>query len=406
MTIHSATWNKVRTILSATPSRLSLSRENDPTPTVINFDLAGRLWSIMQHGIFYQRGLNGRVVAKWVDPGRARGRRWLSDEDARSLEEGAYLQIRELWEELESGRIHFEPHLDGSTIQDLQRVAGFSTADLDQDVQSYRRIYKPVGILPPDQYQAVLLQATEGCSYNQCTFCEFYRDQIFHIKNEPEFRSHCLNVRDFLGQGLSLRRTIFLGDANALVIPQKRLVPLFATIHEVFDVSALGGIFAFLDAFSGEKKQAEDYEALRASGLERVYIGLESGYDPLLRYLQKPGTSRHALHTVRAIKSAGVAVGVIILLGAGGRAYADGHVRETIRTLNLMPLDMDDQIYFSELIEQEGMRYSIRAFQEELEPLSERDRLHQAEQIESGLKFTSAGGTPHISRYDIREFVY
>jgi len=38
---------------------------------------------------------------------------------------------------------------------------------------------KPVGILPPDQYMAVVLQAAEGCAFNTCTFCDFYRDRSF-----------------------------------------------------------------------------------------------------------------------------------------------------------------------------------------------------------------------------------
>ena len=406
MTIHTATWKDVRTLVSVTESRLSLTMETDPAPIVINFDLAGRLWSIMQAGTFYQRGLNGRVVAKWIDPETGRGRRWLSDHEVDDLEKQAYDSAAEVWDALRSNQIQFEPPLETPGEEILRRVVDFSTTGLDRDVQNFHRIFKPVGILPPDQYQAVLLQATEGCSYNQCTFCDFYRDRKFHIKDEKEFEAHCRHVREYLAQGLSLRRTIFLGDANALVIPRQRLESLFDIIHSFFDVGALGGVFAFLDAFSGEKKDVEDYRSLRARGLERVYIGLESGYDPLLNFLQKPGTSKHALQTVNALKSAGVAVGVIILLGAGGRTYADGHVRETVQLLNRMPLDMQDQIYFSQLIESEDMRYSIRAFQEDLHPLSDRDCMHQAEQIEAGLSFDPAGGTPHISRYDIREFVY
>lgn len=106
------------------------------------------------------------------------------------------------------------------------------------------------------------------------------------------------------------------------------------------------------------------------------------------------------------MKDAGLAVGVIVLLGAGGRQYAAPHVRDTVRAINAMELDMDDLIYFSELVESEGMAYVTAAYQAGLKPLTPAERARQAEEIESQLRFSAIGGTPHISRYDIREFVY
>ncbi len=360
----------------------------------------------MRENTFYQRGLNGRVVAKWIDPPGNRQRRWLSESEALALETDARHVMTMLWQDHKAGTIIFKPSLDKEAGELLERIRAYSMAASAGDVSTFHSIYKPVGILPPDQYQAVLLQATEGCSYNQCTFCDFYKDLPFHIKTESEFHAHCEAVHDYLGRGLSLRRTIFLGDANALVVPQERLLKLFNAVHAVFNVEELGGIFAFQDAFSGEKKDKSDYLQLRSKGLERVYIGLESGHDPLLKFLKKPGNAENGLHTIRALKSAGIGVGVIILLGAGGKTYAVGHILDTIRVLNEMSLDLNDQIYFSELVQNEGLSYTLPAYQAELDPLDDVERHSQAEQIELGLTFNASGGTPHISRYDIREFVY
>ena len=52
------------------------------------------------------------------------------------------------------------------------------------------------------------------------------------------------------------------------------------------------------------------------------------------------------------------------------------------------------------------MQYVKDAFQIQLKPLTSEERLQQAELIERGLEFSEEGGMPHISRYDIREFVY
>jgi hypothetical protein len=196
-----------------------------------------------------------------------------------------------------------------------------------------------------------------------------------------------------------------------------RLVELIEITRTIFDVDHLGGLYAFLDGFSGEKKTGADFARLAGLGLKRVYIGLESGHDPLLRFLKKPGQAIDALHAVRAMKSGGVSVGIIVLLGAGGKQYAQAHVADTTFLLNRMNLDADDLIYFSELVEappggnasgdgeSPQLEYTRDAYAQNLVPLTPSERISQGEEIESGLLFDSAHGVPHISRYDIREFV-
>ena len=112
---------------------------------------------------------------------------------------------------------------------------------------------------------------------------------------------------------------------------------------------------ALLDGFSGEKKKTADYRDLKSLGLQKVYIGLESGHDPLLTFLNKPGSSQDVVRAVKEIKSGGVSVGIIVLLGAGGRLFAEKHVSDTIEVINQMDLDADDILYFSELIENKDL---------------------------------------------------
>jgi hypothetical protein len=404
-------WNGQTLSLSLKLNSLTISLQRQGSSQVYSFDGEGRLWTAMLEDVSYRRGLNGKTVAKWQTPGAGRERsgrerRWLAPAEAQRIEERSRLAAEGLLRDLQSGQATMEAALPPGALPFLERAARFDQPRYRQDVDAYRLVYLPVGILPPDQYMAVVLQATEGCSFNTCTFCNFYRGRRFRIKPPDEFRAHAQAVKAYLGEGLSLRRTIFLGDANALVTPAPRLLELIEIVHQVFDVDRLGGIYAFLDGFSGEKKTAEDYACLARRGLKRIYIGMESGNADLLRVLKKPGRPEDAVQAVRAIKAGGVAVGVIVLLGAGGQAYAGAHVRDTIAALNTMPLDLDDLIYFSELIESEGLEYTRDAYENQLEPLTSTERIAQGEAIEAGLKFSRKGGVPHISRYDIREFVY
>lgn len=401
--VHLGLWRGKSLTLSLKPNCITISLESNE---VYSYDLAGRLWTGLKEDVSYRRGLDGKIIAKWMLPSGERNRRWLSPVEASQLIDHAAQFIEVLVKAAESGELAFTPQITSAGLHALTAAAHFTAGQAALDAAAFRKVYMPVGILPPDQYMALVLQATEGCSFNACTFCDFYRDRPFRIKSAEELHSHIQSVTAYLGEGFSLRRTVFLGDANALVTPMRKLIPQLKVINQAVDVQKLGGIFAFLDGFSGEKKHAADYAELKAQGLERIYIGMESGSPQLLSYLNKPGRPEDVLHAVQAIKAGGVAVGIICLLGAGGQQYAQDHVRATISLINAMPLDLDDIIYFSELVENENLPYVQSAYQNALVPLSAQERIEQGDAIERNLKFSTEGGTPHISRYDIREFVY
>jgi len=278
--------------------------------------------------------------------------------------------------------------------------------------------------LPPDQYLALVLQATEGCSYNQCAFCSFYRDRKFYIKGVAEFDKHIRDVRAFFGGAIGMRKTIFLADANALIIPQQQLIPLFDAINQEFAIHPHGltgdalktwetqhpihfeGIYSFIDAFTTRRKTARDFAALAARGLRRVYIGLESGDAELLSFIGKPNSPDDVVQLVDHIKAGGVAVGIIILAGAGGEKYAEQHVRNTVAIINQLPLDQHDLIYFSELVDFPDSDYSALMREAEIRPLTVGEIEHQMTQMRAGFNLRAMQNPPKVSYYDIREFIY
>jgi radical SAM superfamily enzyme YgiQ (UPF0313 family) len=151
--------------------------------------------------------------------------------------------------------------------------------------------YAPISILPPDQYGAVVLQATFGCSWNRCTYCSFYQGRPFQVRPSEAFDAHVDAVRALLGRAAAGRRSVFLADGNALVLSNERLRPIVERAGAVFPGRPLAG---FVDVFSGERKPEAAWRELRSWGLERVAIGVETGHDPLLAYLDKPGSADEA----------------------------------------------------------------------------------------------------------------
>jgi radical SAM superfamily enzyme YgiQ (UPF0313 family) len=276
---------------------------------------------------------------------------------------------------------------------------------LQADAARFHQIYKPVSILPPDQYLALVLQATEGCSYNGCTFCDFYRDRAFRIKGPEELWAHVAAVCDFFGPALDLRKSVFLADANALVAPMARLRAWFDVLAAT-PALAQRAVFSFIDAFDVHRKSLADWQELAQRGLKRVYIGLESGVDTLLRWLRKPGTAGDAVEAVRLLSAAGLRVSVIVMTGIGGEAYAASHVRETIAALNAMPLGAGDIVYFSPFVDHPGSEYGRLAAPVGIRPLHAAQVAGQEAAMRLAFRAMDPSRPPQLSRYDIREFIY
>jgi hypothetical protein len=390
-------------IISLKPNSLAVSRDQ---AHVVSWDLGGRLYCVYQGDVTWRRGLNGDVLAK-TGSGAGRMRTTLTPDGADAVVNGAAAFADDVAGAITTPGWRWsapvEPVVAQLVMSHLQLCARFDAAEARRDAVRFGQVYRPVGILPPDQYLSLVVQATEGCSFNTCTFCDLYHDG-FRVKSPDQFRAHVKDIQRYLGASINLRsRGLFLGSANALAVPMAGLVPLFETMVEELDAIPRG-VFAFVDGFTGARKTTDHYRMLGDLGLRRVYIGLESGHDSLLALIRKPGSAEDAVDTVHRVKDAGVQVGVIVMTGLGGDRFARDHVADTVSAVNRMRLGQDDLVYFSDLVEIEGTPYPRLAALEAIRPLSPHDRQGQRDAIRAGLRCGASG--PTCATYDIREFVY
>jgi len=390
-------------IISLKPHSIAVSVDGT---RVVAWDRGGRLYSVYDDGVTWRRGLSGQVIEK-RRVGEERERVRLSDDAAGRVVDSAADVARATLERMGSASWRWTSAVDQVVAQESRALLGlasrFDGAAARADADRFHLVFGRVGILPPDQYLSLVVQATEGCSFNSCTFCDLYHED-YRVKTPEEFRRHVADVLGYLGASASLRsRGVFLGAANALAVPMARLLPVFETLLEELD-SARRGVFAFVDGFTGGLKTAAEYRLLSHLGLRRVYIGLESGHDPLLAFVRKPGTAADAIETVRAIKAAGVQAGVIVMTGLGGERFAEGHERDTAAAIGAMGLGEGDLLYFSDLVEAPSTSYPVMAADAQLRPLTREERRRQQASIRAGLRFAAA--PPQFATYDIREFTY
>jgi len=190
-------------------------------------------------------------------------------------------------------------------------------------------IIEPV-IRPPSEAMSFLLQVTTGCSANHCSFCGAYMNKPFRVKEAEEIFCD-------IERGAHLypeTRRVFLMDGDALVLNNRKLVPILKKLKKSF--SRLTRVSSYANGYNITSRKEEDLQELVEHKLNLLYIGLESGSESILEMQKKRSTAAEMIEAVQRAKSTGMKSSVIVLLGLGGKKYTSEHVEETAKVLNAM----------------------------------------------------------------------
>lgn len=185
-------------------------------------------------------------------------------------------------------------------------------------------------IRPPSEANSIILQATVGCSHNRCTFCGAYKDKRFAIKESGAIRRDL----EFAARYCRAQKRLFIADGDALVIPFARLHALCEDIR--VKLPWVRRISLYGSARSIRTKSVEQLRQLKRLGLDRIYLGLESGDDQVLRDIGKGETGKSMVAAASTVNEAGLFLSVTVLLGIAGRQGTVRHAEETARILGAM----------------------------------------------------------------------
>lgn len=185
-------------------------------------------------------------------------------------------------------------------------------------------------IRPPSEAHSIILQVTVGCSHNKCTFCGAYKEVRFRIKDTATIN----NDVAFASRYCRNQKRVFLADGDVLIIPTARLAEIFSTIRQklpwVNRISLYGNTKSIL------RKTVNELQSLKELGLDRIYMGLESGHDPTLKNIKKGVNVKQMIQAAEMVRAAGLFLSVTVLLGIAGRSQSLEHARETGLVLSKM----------------------------------------------------------------------
>lgn len=151
------------------------------------------------------------------------------------------------------------------------------------------------------------------------------------LKLDPTLAHHesFLNLYGWLSSG---GRTVFLQDADSLIIPTESLAEILKHLKRVFP--QVERITSYARAKTLIRKPLEDLKLLRSLGLTRLHVGLESGDDEVLRAVNKGVTSQEHVEMGRKVIEAGIQLSLYVMPGLGGLSHSKTHAEKTAEILN------------------------------------------------------------------------
>jgi len=246
---------------------------------------------------------------------------------------------------------------------------------------------------------------TEGCPWNRCEFCSVFKGQKFVVRPIEDVKDDVQSLRRTVEDcyrwakraGVSVGQiarlhgflwlhdegvvSAFLQDSDALATRTEHLAEIVEYLYGVFPT--LERVCSYSRAKTVYRKMPEELKRLRDAGLSRLHIGLETGDDQLLEYVQKGATAAEQIEAGKKAVAAGFEVSEYVMPGLGGRERWRQHALNTARVLNeidphfirlrtfhLTPgTEIHERAAASEFTMQtmEGLLLEVRAFVEALE---------------------------------------
>jgi radical SAM superfamily enzyme YgiQ (UPF0313 family) len=224
-------------------------------------------------------------------------------------------------------------------------------------------------IRPPSEAYSLLIRATRNCPWNRCQFCPIYKGTKFELRsveevikdieavkaisegikemawkmgygdrvrevavmlsNQPQYGQCVHNVALWLATG---GESAFLQDSNTLIMRTPDLVQVISFLRKTFP--SLNRVTTYGRSHTAARKSLAELKELKDAGLDRIHIGLETGYDPLLAYMEKGCTAKNHIEGGKKVKEAGISLCEYVMPGLGGKKMSQEHARETAKVLN------------------------------------------------------------------------
>jgi radical SAM superfamily enzyme YgiQ (UPF0313 family) len=283
-------------------------------------------------------------------------------------------------------------------------------------------------IRPPSEAYSLLIRATRNCPWNRCSFCHTYRGRKFELRpaedviadietaraivegikefgrqnglgNQP--REAAAYIHSLVTNNDSVRqvslwqwaggRSAFLQDANSIIMRHADLLRVVSALKDNFP--ELDRITSYCRSKTAARKNLQELIELKQAGLSRIHIGMESGSDTVLKFVDKGMTADDHVSGGINIKKAGMELSEYYMPGLGGRKWSKEHAEQSAGVLNQINPDF---IRLRTLMMGETLSLWERVKTGEYDMLTEEEIVKEIGEFISKLDFTGELKSDHI----------
>lgn len=192
--------------------------------------------------------------------------------------------------------------------------------------------YRGTVYRPPVEANTMLLPVTEGCSHNRCRFCNMYRDVKFRMLPSDEIEAWLSEMYRVNGVYKDQIERIYLVGADPFAVAASRLEVVIDLIRKYFPNIKTVTMYAAVRNIMS--KTDAQLKRLRELGVNELYVGVESGLDDVLKYLDKGNTVDDVRRQCARLNSIGMRHMSLLMPGAAGKGRGEEHALATAELMN------------------------------------------------------------------------
>ena len=221
---------------------------------------------------------------------------------------------------------------------------------------------------PPYEASSLLLEVTAGCTHHKCKFCTLYNNLPFKFRMSPlaDIESDLQEAQLWSTDPISMLtarlqelprperiQRAFLTGANPFVLKSERLMTVADLIRQYVPSIKTIGCFARITDVT--LKSDEELASLHQAGYDGLTIGIETGDDEALRFMNKGYTAADIVKQCQRLDQAGIHYSFFYLVSISGagrgeigaKATADvcNQLHPTLIGVNMLTIYPDSELY-------------------------------------------------------------
>ncbi|WP_255345414.1 radical SAM protein [Acidaminococcus sp. BV3L6] len=157
------------------------------------------------------------------------------------------------------------------------------------------------------------MEVTAGSTHNARTFCNFYHDTPFMVAPLSQIEADLKEAKEKWPEA----RKIWASGGNPFALSTEKQIAVWDLMRTYYPKARISA-YAIISDF--KHKSVEEICKIKAHGLDEIMIGIESGDDEVLSFVNKGCTSEEIIEAGCKMDEAGLPYEVVFLSGLGGAA--------------------------------------------------------------------------------------